>query len=334
MTYLEERKGRGPGPKRVKYYLCQTVRKGKKTHKISIYLGTGPLSVEELRQLEQQKYSLLKERISAFRGSREMADTAQLNALLSAQQKKELDLIKSLYREDQSLLTTDERAVLESDFLTDYAYQTTKIEGSTLSYKNAELILKHGQVPKYKELRDVYGLQNIVSAWNYLSQYRGECTEQFIKEIHRMVMNNILESAGTYRELQVYMGRGRFASKHVPPSPDEVSQEMKRLVRWIKESQQVYPVIRAGAVHHLFIAIHPFLDGNGRVGRLLLYYFLHSSGFPPVNILNKEKIKYIACLEKARDGNLKPFVDFISHHLLQYKSPLSPKTKGQRRKTT
>lgn len=332
MTYIEERKFQSQNQKGIKYYLCRTVRAGKKTRKISIYLGTGPLSVEELHQLKQQKQALLKEKITSFRGGREISDAEDIATFIDAELKKELDAIKNLYREDQSLLTADEKEVLESDYLTDYAYQTTKIEGSTLSLQDAELILKHGQVPKYKELRDVYGLQNIITAWKYITNYQGEFNEQFIKEIHKIVMNNILERAGEYRQLQVYMGRGPFASKHIPPPPDQVAQEMKRLIQWANSNQQVYPVILACAAHNLFIAIHPFLDGNGRVGRLLLYYFLHKRGFPPVNILNKEKIKYITCLEKARDGNLKLFISFISNHLLKYKSPLTSKIKSRRQK--
>lgn len=186
MTYIEERKYRSQNQSGIKYYLCQTVRAGKKTRKISIYLGTGPLGVKELLQRKQQKLGLLHEKITAFRGGREITDTTKIDRLLDAQQKKELNALQNKYQEDQLLLTADEKEVLESDFLTDYAYQTTKIEGSTLSPQDAQLILKHGQVPKYKELRDVYGLQNIIAAWKYISQYHGEFTEQFVKEIHKI----------------------------------------------------------------------------------------------------------------------------------------------------
>ena len=201
-----------------------------------------------------------------------------------------------------------------------------------MSAREAELILKHGQVPRSKELRDVYGLQNIVTVWNHISAYNGEFNEKFIKEIHRLVMTNILENPGKYREIQVYLGRGRLASKHIPPPPDLVSQEIKRLVKWVN-SKKVHPVVLACFAHHLFIAIHPFIDGNGRVGRLILHFLLYKNGYPPVNILNKEKIKYVDCLEKARDGNLKPFADFISQHILSYKSYISEKIRKKRKRS-
>lgn len=334
MTYIEERsfkKKKGSG---IKYYLCQTMRIGKATKKISVYLGSGSLSAIKLKKLERKKLPLLKQKIKTLRGSRAISESKYLNSLLDIKTKKSLERIRKLYVEDKNLLTHDEKRAIESDFLTDYAYQTTKIEGNTLSAREAELILKHGQVPRNKELRDVYGLQNIVTAWNYISNYKKDFNEKFIKEIHRLVMTNILENPGKYREIQVYLGRGRLTSKHIPPPPDWVSQEIKRLVKWVKEnSKKVHPVVLACFAHHLFIAIHPFIDGNGRVGRLILHFLLHKNGYPPVNILNKEKINYIKCLEKARDGNLRPFADFISQHILSYKSYISEKIRKKRKRS-
>jgi len=331
MVYIEKRWYKNKVRKGAKYYLCKTIRIGKHTRKVSVYLAAGTLNAHTLSKLQKQRMPLLEQKINEIRGSRALSETKHLNRLIDNQKKKKLENIRNVYTQEQQLLSSDEKRALESNFLTDYAFQTTKIEGSTLSAKDAQLILEHGQVPKNKELRDVYGLRNIVSAWKYISAYKAEFDEKFIKEVHRIVMMNILEKPGTYREVQVYLGRGRLASKHIPPPPDEISQEMKRLVRWVRSNtKKLHPIVLACFVHHLFIAIHPFIDGNGRSGRLILHFLLHQKGFPPVNILNKEKMKYIYCLEKVRDGNPKPFIDFIVEHLLRYKSPLSKKIKKKR----
>lgn len=335
MTYIEERRYRKKRGVGIKYYLCDTLRTGARTRKVSVYLGTGPLSPEALLRLQKEKAPLLKQKSRGVRGSTALPEPDHLNGLLSTQSRKALEQVRAHYTEDLRLLTDDEKRAIESDFLTDYAYQTTKIEGSTLTARDAERVLRHGQVPSSRDLRDVYGLRNIITAWDYISGYAGGFTEQFVRRIHGLVMANILESAGRYREIQVYMGRGQLASKHVPPPPDEVSQEMRRFAKWVRNHEnKVHPVVLACFAHHLFIAIHPFIDGNGRTGRLLLHFLLHKHGYPPLNILNREKMTYVGCLEKARDSDMKPFVDFIVRHLLTYKSPLAEKARRKRAGTS
>jgi len=74
----------------------------------------------------------------------------------------------------------------------------------------------------------------------------------------------------------------------------------------------IHPVIFAAYVHNFLIAIHPFIDGNGRTGRLLLNFMLMKSGFPPICIKKEERIKYTDYMEEARDGNTKMLLNFIA----------------------
>jgi Fic family protein len=86
---------------------------------------------------------------------------------------------------------------------------------------------------------------------------------------------------------------------------------MNGLMRWMINHRDMHPVLLAAYVHHLFIAIHPFIDGNGRTGRLLLNFMLMKAGFPPICIHLGERIKYTDYLEKARDGDASDFARFI-----------------------
>jgi len=114
---------------------------------------------------------------------------------------------------------------------------------------------------------------------------------------------------GKYRGLQVYL-RG---VEWLPPKPKDVSGEMTSLLSWYSKSKnKLHPLILAAYFHSAFETIHPFVDGNGRVGRLLINFILHKKEFPMLNIPNKIKHEYYSALEESRhSGNLKILVDFL-----------------------
>jgi len=122
-----------------------------------------------------------------------------------------------------------------------------------------------------------------------------------------LTYNILEENAGNFRRIQVYMG----GSKHPPTKASDVSKEMTSLMRWIKNHNKLHPMVLTAYIHHFFIAIHPFIDGNGRTGRLLLNFMLMKSGFPPICIKKEERIKYTDYLELARDGDITNFLYFI-----------------------
>jgi len=100
-------------------------------------------------------------------------------------------------------------------------------------------------------------------------------------------------------------------SKHTPTKASEIQKEMNSFTKWIKNQEKIHPIILLTYVHHYFIAIHPFIDGNGRTGRLLLNYMLLKSGFPPICIKKEERIKYTDYLELSRDGDITKFLNYI-----------------------
>ena len=189
-----------------------------------------------------------------------------------------------------------------------FTFNTNAIEGSTITLKETAHILEDGISPEGKDLREIYEIENTKRAYEFMKRYRGKVNLNFIKKIHYHLTYNILgENAGRFRRIQVYMG----GSKHTPPKASEVNKEMSSLMRWIKNHKNLHPVILTTYIHHFFIAIHPFIDGNGRTGRLLLNFILMKSGFPPICIKKEERIKYTNYLELARDGDISKFLDFI-----------------------
>lgn len=99
----------------------------------------------------------------------------------------------------------------------------------------------------------------------------------------------------------------------MPPSPADVPIDMKELFRWYTSNKEkLHTLVLSSYFHAGFETIHPFVDGNGRVGRLLLNFVLHRNGFSMVNIPNSRKLEYRQYLERAQvDGDLRPFVKFL-----------------------
>jgi Fic family protein len=101
----------------------------------------------------------------------------------------------------------------------------------------------------------------------------------------------------------------------VPPEASSVSDLINEFIEWLNTAdatRSIHPVEIAALAHYKFVYIHPFYDGNGRTGRLLMNLILMRAGYPPVIILKEERLAYYEYLQIANDGDLKPFIRFIA----------------------
>lgn len=289
MTYTEvQRKG-----SKEYYYRVKSVRENGKVKKARKYLGKG-LSKDELRKREEEADILL--------GS-------SLNRLLSSAEIKSLEELKHIQAK-QPKVTLQNRY---ERFLAQFTYDSNAIEGSTLSLQETAAIIFENITPKGKTPREVNEAINHRKAFDYMLWYKGEIDKKFICNIQRIIITNTLKEelenqTGTYREVQVFIRGANF----VPPKPEEVPREMRKLLYWQKRnSKKLHPLILAAYFHAAFESVHPFVDGNGRTGRLLINFTLHRNGYPMVNVPNAEKLEYYECLEEARKGNLRRLVRFL-----------------------
>lgn len=297
MAYIETiKKG-----KKNFYYLTQTVRFKDKFKKVRWFLGKGKISQKKLKKLEKLAEKHLKEKVREIKKIRKIA-------VLDKETIKKLSQIKKSYKNLISSVSNVEYKVIENQELIKFTFNTNAIEGSTITLKETSHILEESISPEGKDLREIYEVENTKKAYNFIKKYKKEISLEFIKKIHYHLTYNILEeNAGNFRRIQVYMGE----SKHPPTKASDVSKEMTSLMRWIKNHNKLHPMVLTAYIHHFFIAIHPFIDGNGRTGRLLLNFMLMKSGFPPICIKKEERIKYTDYLELARDGDITNFLYFI-----------------------
>jgi Fic family protein len=275
------------------YYRAHSFRDNDKVKKKRIYLGKD-LDKRSLREAEMKADEELD----------------LLSGLLSKEEMEELERIKERYRAvpEKTLQNRYEA------FVSRFTHDSTAIEGNTLTLQETASLLFERITPSSKELREINEVINHREAFDMILSYGRDINRKFVLDLHELVVRDTLaegldDQIGKYREVQVYI-RG---VDWMPPSPEDVPLDMRELFRWYSiNKEKLHPLILASYFHTGFETIHPFVDGNGRVGRLLMNFILHKNGYPMVNIPNSRKLEYYECLERARvDANLRPFVKFI-----------------------
>ncbi|MDP4039153.1 MAG: Fic family protein [Candidatus Pacearchaeota archaeon] len=200
----------------------------------------------------------------------------------------------------QQQLTKEE---ILKNFIVEFAYNTTAIEGNTIKLAEARNLLEEGLTPKNKSLREIYDLQNTEKAFRFIFDAKEEITHEFIVEIHRKLMENIDMRAG-YRAVDVRVIKANFKATPAP----YVKTDMNLLVKWYdKHKQELHPLILASIFHHKFEKIHPFMDGNGRTGRMIMNYIMLKHGYPPFVVRTKFRDDYIRVLRQADKSDLNKF---------------------------
>ena len=283
------------------YYRVRSVRNGEKVSKKRIYLGNG-LSKKELAEAEKD-------------ADRELG---VLDSLLTAEDIKILDKIKKKYAKEPKI-TSDNRY---EAFTSLFTHDSTAIEGNTLTLQETASLLFDEIVPSQRALREINEVLNHKKAFDFILGYDEDITKRFICDLHKLVIKDTLSEEleaqiGRYRTVQVYI-RGL---DWIPPGPKDVPEDMKNLLTWYsKNKSKLHPLVVAIYFHVGFETVHPFVDGNGRVGRLLLNFILHKNEYPMVNIPNVERYRYYEALREAQvEGNLRPFIDFLIELLKESK---------------
>jgi Fic family protein len=204
---------------------------------------------------------------------------------------------------------------LRDEFNIEFTYDTNAIEGSTLTLRETALILQEDITIAEKPLRmhlDAIGHRD---AFEYIISIAAEpLTERRIKEIHSLVLMGDAENKGIYRRVPV-MIQGAL---HTPPQPYLIASQMETLLAEYEDMKQKKHIIEAIAEFHLrFEGIHPFVDGNGRTGRLLINLELIKAGLLPVNIKFTDRRKYYDCFDNYY-GNIPHKPDAFAQLIADY----------------
>jgi Fic family protein len=234
-----------------------------------------------------------------------MDERAAMDARLArriTEKKKQLDSYRPL---DQGIVQR-----LHEDFRVETTYHSNAIEGNTLTLAETELVLEYGVTIDGHPLREHYEVTNHAKAYDAIERLsRNPIDLETVLFLHRLVKAQIDEDAGQLRTGAVHIRGASFT----PPPAKEIPLYLAQWVRWLTSNQALAyePVTRAAIAHHDFESLHPFFDGNGRVGRLLLNIMLIQDGYPPALVLRDWRQRYIIALQHASAGNYQGIIDLI-----------------------
>lgn len=198
------------------------------------------------------------------------------------------------------------------DLVTRSTYHSNAIEGSTLTYAETYAILYNDNSFKIegKEPREIYEAINHKEALNIVFenlQEKREFDERFIKKLNETINKNIKETSG-FRKVQVFIQ----GSDHIPPEPEKVPNLMNYYIyNYNNDIEDIF--LKIAKYHIEFEKIHPFEDGNGRTGRLLLNYELLKNDLPPVVISKDERVKYFEFIRKNDSSGLAEWFKELSN---------------------
>jgi len=275
-------------------YLVYNSRENGKWIKKNKFLGYGDISKKKIKELKR-KFEL--ELITNINSSN-----------LTQKQIIEIEALKQTYTQNLKKLSKEEFKIFERSFFTELTYDSNAIEGSSLSLEDTNLIINEGLVPKGKTLREISEAKNHIEAINFINAYKGDLNENFILGLHSIILKNISENfAGRYRKSSVRI----FGSNAGFPDASKVPQLVKNLLYWYKlNKNKLHPFELAVVFSNKLVSVHPFIDGNGRVSRLIMNFLLKKKNYPWINIYMKQRFEYLKTVRQANNKNYKPILIF------------------------
>lgn len=190
-----------------------------------------------------------------------------------------------------------------------HTYHSNAIEGNRLTLPETRAVLEDGITIAGKPLKDHLEAVNLAQALDFIEELaRAErpLGEREVREIHAIVLRSIdVDNAGNYRRLNVRIG----GTDYVPPPALAVPERMEEFGRWLAGSKPEHPLAVAAIAHAWFETIHPFVDGNGRTGRLLANLLLMRHGYPVTVLRVEERARYYTALDQSHTGDLTPMME-------------------------
>lgn len=197
-------------------------------------------------------------------------------------------------------LTEGEVERLNEEFVVEYTYNSNAIEGNTLTLRETDLVLRGLTIDK-KPLKDHMEAVGHKEAFEYVSELvknKVPISETIIKQIHFLVLADKKDDRGVYRRVPVRI----MGAYHQPVQPYNIETETEKLLQNYLESKE-HIVTKLARFHIEFEGIHPFIDGNGRTGRLLVNLELMKAGYPPIDIKFTDRITYYNAFDEYYKNN-------------------------------
>ena len=240
--------------------------------------------------------------------------------------RRKIDLIKEIEIKKAELdsrrpLTQGELERLNEEFLVEYTYNSNAIEGNTLTLRETDMVLRGITIDK-KPMKDHLEAIGHKDAFNFMVKLVKEkipLSEDVIKQIHSLVLADKPEDRGVYRRVPVRI----MGAKHATSNPLSIPMKMEELINEFNEDKETNIIKKLALFHIKFEAIHPFIDGNGRTGRLLVNFELMKNGYPPIDIKYADRKAYYDAFDAYHENHdlsvmENMFADYILERIEKY----------------
>jgi len=221
---------------------------------------------------------------------------------------KKLEKIKSNWQKEWKKYPKSIKEKQKEQISISFTYNTNAIEGSTITLDETREII-HDKIAPNKPLRDIKETEFHSKVFLSMLNKKELITQEKLLEWHKDIFYETKQDiAGKFRDYFVKVG------EYLAPDWQDIEDLIKSLIQFVKTSKE-NPVILAGKVHYKFEKIHPFGDGNGRIGRLLMNYILWHNKYPMIIIEYKKRKSYYRALQKSEDEFVKYFIRrYLSIH--------------------
>lgn len=296
----------------IKYYLVYSYREKGDVRKIRRYLG-----------LNLQKEDLKKASLEAEQKIRRELEELNIEIFNFELSKKQIELLNG-YNKKIKIHHFDRKDW--QIFTEEFVYNTNAIEGSKVRLEEVKDLLKDKRLESNPEEIEIKG---VAKAVNFIRKTRKNLSLPFIKKLHKFCFENSKNFAGQFRDVEVVIKNSRGEVIHAGVPVSKLNHELDGLVDWYKKNKRKFkPLVLAAIIHNQFEHIHPFQDGNGRVGRLLLNFILIKNGLPPVNILLEDRAEYYNSLQEySKNHDLRPTLKFLIRQYSKMINKVTTKSK-------
>lgn len=300
MSYIEKKQ---LGGKTYLYFVKKVSFMGD-VYVIKKYIGAGPLVINKekyiLDNLEELSAEELQFRIK-FLGKvkEEISHSKSLPEKIESKSIKIDNLIEGKKCKD----------AVNTEFAKEFIFNSNNIEGSKIPPARVREIIDTGDT-KYENRNEVKEVKNSILAFEYL-QKSFKFNLNSIKRLYHILTKDLFMEGNVpypkgFKTEEVIVGN----SQTVPP--EKVEEELTNLANWYRNNKnKIHPLILAFELHRRYEFIHPFRDGNGRTGRLIMNKVLMSAGYLPIIVYKDNKQAYFSAIEKSRDGKLKSYYHFM-----------------------
>jgi Fic family protein len=211
---------------------------------------------------------------------------------------EKIELMRLEYRSILKKLSAVQLRDLFDRFTVNFTYESNALEGNSLTLRQVGIVIGENVAIEGKDLREIYETRNSRQVVDRILKRKFKVSEKDALLMHEMLVRD-MGIAGGYKQFPNYIhGRQVLTAK-----PEDVPEKMRRLFEWYAANKKaMHPLQLASRLHGKFEEIHPFEDGNGRVGRFLVLALLVNAGYPPLIIRKTQRIAYFNALEDFDNG--------------------------------